>query len=99
MRHRRVALVSALVAPLALAGAGCATRGAVRDLEGRMESQAARIDALEQQLDQRIGSVESTADQALRRAEAAEAAARQSAQRADDAARRADAMFKKSVRK
>jgi hypothetical protein len=95
MRHGRAALVAALLTPLMLAGAGCATRGSVRDLEARVDSQTARIDALEQ----RVGGVESTADQALRRAEAAEAAARQSAQRADDAARRADAMFKKSVRK
>jgi hypothetical protein len=95
MRHQRLALVSALAGPLALASVSCATRGALHDLETRVATQEGRLDALEQ----RVGVAESSADQALRRAEAAESAARDSAQRADDAARRADAMFKKSVRK
>ena len=88
MQPNRRVLALGFSALLLAPASGCATRGQVRDLEARVDTHEKRLDALEQ----RVADAANTADEAVRRAEAAEASARA-------AADKADAIFRKSVRK
>jgi len=109
----RAAASCVLISSLFFAVGGCASSGdvdalkeRVTALEARAESDAERIAALENRMDDEIAALEasvndvlSAADRSAERAAAAEVRARSAETRASDAARKADAIFNKSVSK
>jgi murein lipoprotein len=83
------------VALVAVLGAGCATTGDLKDLEGRVSALESRVQAAEQSAQaaqEAAAAATASADRAAREAAASRAAA-------DQAASKAEAIFDKSVRK
>lgn len=102
-RIRRTGVISIVVVALAtFALGGCASSGAVDELNSRLDQIDSSLASLNNRLDEtdaRLEAAEDTAASAARRAEMAETNVRAAEERADMAAQKAAAAFDKTVNK